>query len=72
MNIELTQEQAVLFVEFQKNYRKFEEFTNHYETFNIIKVAGVFDLKNGKAILNFDRFGQLADVELQYHTYKIR
>jgi hypothetical protein len=71
MTVELSPEDAILFVEFQKNYKKFQEFDEFYEIHTTMKKAGVFDIKNGKAILNFNRFGQLADIELQYHTYKV-
>ena len=41
--IELNQEEAQLFVEFQKNYKNFE----------ILYKSGIFDLKNGHAEIHF-------------------
>lgn len=59
--IELTEADAKLFIAFQANYVLFE---------TLVK-SGVLDIKNGKAVLNFNAQGQLADVELQYHTYRL-
>lgn len=58
--ISLTDEDIKLFIAFQANYA----------TFKVLCASGVFDLKNGKAIINFNSEGELSDIELQYHTFK--
>lgn len=60
INIELTNEEAVLF-------RKFRE---HQDTFSVLDQAGVFDIRNGKAVLNFDSSGTLCDIECNLKLYK--
>lgn len=57
--IELTDEDAKLFLEFRK-------FQND---FTIIFNAGVFDLRNAQAVINFDSFG-ICDVKLSTTSYK--
>lgn len=58
--LEITEEDARLFIAFQANY----------ESFKKLCASRVFDIKNGKAILNFDNTGELQTIELQYYTYK--
>ena len=60
MTIDLTDEDAVLF-------RKFRE---HQDTYAVLLDAGVFSIKNGKAVLNFDAQGTLCDVECNIKLYK--
>ncbi len=42
-----------------------------YKTFSILTDAGVFDIRNGKATLNFDAQGTLCEVECSLKLYKI-
>lgn len=60
MIIELTDSDAQRFIEFQKNY----------DTFSTLQEAGVFNVRNGKATLNFDPKGTLTDVECSVKLYK--
>ncbi len=53
ITIFLTDDQAKKFVEFQKNY----------ETFRILQERGVFNIRNGNAVLHFDSFGVLQTIE---------
>ena len=57
--IELQDEDALLFLEFRK----------HQTDFAIIYQAGVFDLRNASATINFDSFG-ICDVKLSTTPYK--
>lgn len=41
-----------------------------YERFLTLVASGVFDIKNGKAILNFDSEGTLCEVECNIKLYK--
>lgn len=58
--IELTDKDALLF-------RKFRE---HQDTFTTMENAGIFDIRNGKAILNFDSIGSLNDIEANMKLYR--
>lgn len=55
--IELTPEDAVLFVQFQKRF-----------TFmKLLESVGAFDLKPGTLTVSFDNFGQIRSVDVQRH-----
>ncbi len=60
MTIELSDEEAVLFLAFQKDYA----------TYTTLKESGVFDIRNGKAILNFDQDGTLCEIDCNLKLYK--
>jgi len=60
MIIDITDTDALLFLEFQKNY----------ETFTVLNTAGVFNVRNGKAVLNFDANGTLCDIDVNIKTFK--
>lgn len=60
MLIDLSEKEAHLFVQFQKNYN----------TFVTLHDSGVLNIKNGKAILNFDSNGTLCDIECNIKVYK--
>jgi hypothetical protein len=60
VTIELTDEEALLF-------RKFRE---KQDTFMTLEEAGVFDIRNGKATLNFDANGTLCEVDCVLKLYK--
>lgn len=59
-SIELSSQDAALFVSFQKNY----------DTFMTLKDSGVFDIRNGTAVLNFDNNGTLTDIDCNFKLYK--
>ncbi len=49
-------------------FRQFREFQ---DLFNMLLTYKVFNVKNGKAILNFNSDGKICDIETQVHIYKI-
>jgi len=59
-SIEMTDEDAQLFVWVQQNWDKL----------NILKQAGVFCTKNGSIILHFDALGMLMQVESNKIEFK--
>lgn len=59
-NIELSEIDARLFVEFQKNYN----------TFCILQNSGVFNIRNGNAVVHFNRDGVLCEVDVNTVNYK--
>lgn len=61
INIELTDQEAQLFLEYQKNR----------DTFKIMLEAGVFGVRNGQAILSFDPSGTMCDIDIHMKRYKI-
>lgn len=58
--IELSDQDAQLFVLFQRNYQKFALLVEHQ----------VFDVKNGSAELHFDRKGDIASIDLHAKVYR--
>lgn len=58
--ITITTDQAKVFADFQK----------HLAFFLILKEAGVFNLRNGSAKLNFDNEGTLSGVEVEASLYR--
>ena len=48
----------------------FEETERCRATIHALFTAGVFSVRNGKAILNFDHLGLLAEVELQVKKWR--
>ena len=58
--IELTTEDALLFIKFRE----------HQTVFDIIEKAGVFKVSNGKAVLYFDANGTLCDIDCTIKTFK--
>ena len=60
INIQLTNEDAELF-------RKFRE---HQDTFSVLIDSGVFDTRNGEAILNLDNMSNLTQIKTNVITYK--
>jgi len=61
IDVRMTEYEAQSFIEYQKNHLMF----------NILKDAGVFNVRNGKAILNFDAGGILTEVKCDVTTYKL-
>lgn len=43
---------------------------DEFELFCLLKKAGVFDVRNGQAVLNFDANGTLVEIECKVKTYK--
>lgn len=60
IKIEVTELDANLFAQFRRNQ----------DLFQLLLDRGVFNIKNGKAILNFDHQGTLAEIKLSTITYK--
>ena len=60
IKIELSELDARMFMEFQKNY----------ETFSTLLQSGVFNIKNGNAVINFDKEGVLREITLHTIGYK--
>lgn len=58
--IELSEMDARLFIEFQKNY----------ETFSTLIQSGVFNIRNGNAVINFDKEGVIREINLHVVGYK--
>lgn len=48
----------------------FREFRRVQDTLSILSSAGVFNVKNGRAILNFDAQGVLTQVDFDYIRWK--
>lgn len=55
--VELTMEDAALFIEFQKRYSFIQ----------LLNSLGVFDLKSASVTINFDVYGQIGSVEKREH-----
>ena len=60
MTIELTDTDAKLFLEFQKNY----------DAFHALDTAGVFKICNGSVEIHFDSEGTLANITRHEIVYK--
>lgn len=60
IKVELTPEDALMFKKFQE----------HYADFAILYSSGVFNVKNGHAVLNFDSNGTLVTIEFKILSYK--
>lgn len=60
ITVEMTENEAELFVEFQK-YR---------DVFQVLLNNGVFETRNGQAVLNFTPEGILADIRISTIAYK--
>lgn len=48
----------------------FKKFREHQDDFQLLYDAGVFCLKNGKAILSFNVEGVLCDIDFDIKGYK--
>jgi hypothetical protein len=60
MKVELSDHDAQLFLEFQKDY----------VNYSVLKESGVFDIRNGIAQLNFNAEGTVTDIECNFKLYK--
>jgi len=60
IKIDISEEDARLFLEFQRNYENF---------LTLIK-SGVFNVKNGNATIHFDKDGTLKEITLHTISYK--
>lgn len=58
--IELTNDECVLF----------REYMEHRENFRLLKDNGVFNIRNGQAICNFDSIGNLTQIDINVLMYK--
>lgn len=52
--------------------QEFVTFQENYDAISTMIAGGVLTLKNGKAIVSFDKIGRVADIELQYHTFRLQ
>lgn len=48
----------------------FEETERYRQMIHTLFESGVFNIRNGKAILNFDHLGLLAEIELQVKKWR--
>lgn len=55
--VELTNEDATLFVEFQKRY----------QFMKLLKDMGVFELRGGHVTIHFSNLGEIMGVDIQRH-----
>lgn len=58
--IELSEQDALLFMQFQK----------HYGTFSTLLQSGALNIRNGNAVINFDKDGVLREINLHIVGYK--
>ena len=58
-NVELTDEQAQMFLTYQE----------HRAVFETLLLSGIQDIKNGQMILNFGPTGELMKVEIKQVAY---
>lgn len=58
--VDLTEEEATQFIAWRKYQNKFHELLE----------AGVFSIKGGKAIINFDWTGEIMQVSLDHISWK--
>lgn len=58
--IELTDKDAELFLKFRE----------HQDVFAVLEQAGVFNVRNGKAMLNFNSQGHIMDIDCTIKTFK--
>lgn len=59
IKIELTEDNAV----------KFREFMKHYDTFSLLLERGVFAVKNGSVVLDFDKNSTLQTIRFTGFMY---
>lgn len=60
VTVELSEYEAKAFVQFQK----------HYKDFMALHEGGVFNIRNGKAILHFDATGGMTEVDYELVGFK--
>jgi len=60
ISLEITKEDAELFVVFQENY----------DTFVLLKDSGLFGIRNGLATINFDSSGAITDIDCNFKLFK--
>ncbi len=51
---------------------KFKEFQKYHDTFILLFEKGIFDIRNGSAILNFDAFGTITTIHRNDVLYNHR
>jgi len=62
MQIDLSDQDAELFLLFRR----------YQDVFDVLEGAGVFRVRNGKAVLNFNSDGVLVDIDCTQKTYRRR
>lgn len=60
ITVELSELDAQLFIEFQKNH----------DTFLTLAQSGVFNIRNGNAVINFDKEGTIREISFNIIGYK--
>lgn len=50
----------------------FKDFQEYHATFTLLAQKGVFNIKNGKAIIHFDSNGYIQNIERQDSLYNSR
>lgn len=60
INVELTEQDALLF----------RQFMEHRDKFQLLLDNGVFNIRNGSALLNFSPIGDLTQIDINVLMYK--
>lgn len=55
-----------------RDARLFKEFQRHYETFDLLLSRGVFDVRNGSVILDFDKNAQMQTIRFTGYMFSRR
>lgn len=50
----------------------FKQFQRYHDDFKTLVDSGLFNVRNGSVIVNFNHEGQLSTVEIHQHTYRRR
>ena len=51
---------------------RFKQFKDNYETFMLLVDSGVFGIRNGSAVLNFDSAGHVTTIQRADMLYNVR
>ncbi len=60
IKVEMSEHEAKAFLEFQK----------HYKDFMALYEGGVFNIRNGRAIIHFDAVGTMVEVDFELVGFK--
>ncbi len=50
--------------------KMFKEFQRDYDKVKAMSLGGVFNVRNGSAVLNFDKDGELCAINIKLLTFK--
>lgn len=56
----------------KEDAERFKKFLEHYEKFNLLLDRGVFEVKNGSVVLDFDKNSVLQTIRLTGYMYSRR